>query len=92
MELLLQFLYRFLAQSGFSFKDILLQFLYRVLAQSGLSFKDQIPGGSGKPITLGEALMAPTVNYVQQVSPSHNTYLSIIKYNEESLVHADYCY
>ncbi|KAJ8638806.1 hypothetical protein MRB53_015500 [Persea americana] len=39
----------------------------RVLAQSGLSFKDQIPGGSGKPITLGEALMAPTVNYVQQV-------------------------
>ncbi|KAJ8618204.1 hypothetical protein MRB53_014390 [Persea americana] len=39
----------------------------RVLAQSGLSLKDQLPGGSGKPITLGEALMAPTVIYVKQV-------------------------
>ncbi|RWR90694.1 phosphoribosylformylglycinamidine cyclo-ligase, chloroplastic/mitochondrial [Cinnamomum micranthum f. kanehirae] len=39
----------------------------RVLAQSGLSLKDQLPGGSGKPITLGEALMTPTVIYVKQV-------------------------
>ncbi|RWR90389.1 phosphoribosylformylglycinamidine cyclo-ligase, chloroplastic [Cinnamomum micranthum f. kanehirae] len=39
----------------------------RVLAQSGLSLKDQLPGGSGKPITLGEALMVPTVIYVKQV-------------------------
>ncbi|KAK1557011.1 hypothetical protein Q3G72_016162 [Acer saccharum] len=36
----------------------------RVLAQSGLSLKDQLPGES---ITLGEALMAPTVIYVKQV-------------------------
>uniref|UniRef100_A0A2P2PJ58 phosphoribosylformylglycinamidine cyclo-ligase n=1 Tax=Rhizophora mucronata TaxID=61149 RepID=A0A2P2PJ58_RHIMU len=36
----------------------------RVLSQSGLSWKDQLPGGS---ITLGEALMAPTVIYVKQV-------------------------
>ncbi|RWR90044.1 phosphoribosylformylglycinamidine cyclo-ligase, chloroplastic/mitochondrial-like protein [Cinnamomum micranthum f. kanehirae] len=39
----------------------------RVLAQSGLSLKDQLPGGSGKPITMGEALMTPTVIYVKQV-------------------------
>ncbi|KAJ8619017.1 hypothetical protein MRB53_015203 [Persea americana] len=39
----------------------------RVLAQSGLSLKDQLPGGSGKPITLGEALMTPTIIYVKQV-------------------------
>nr|GMD10354.1 phosphoribosylformylglycinamidine cyclo-ligase, chloroplastic/mitochondrial [Ipomoea batatas]GMD11709.1 phosphoribosylformylglycinamidine cyclo-ligase, chloroplastic/mitochondrial [Ipomoea batatas] len=36
----------------------------RVIAQSGLSLKDQLPGS---PITLGEALMAPTVIYVKQV-------------------------
>ncbi|XP_008776989.1 phosphoribosylformylglycinamidine cyclo-ligase, chloroplastic/mitochondrial-like [Phoenix dactylifera] len=39
----------------------------RVLAQSGLSLNDQLPGNNGKPITLGEALMAPTVIYVKQV-------------------------
>ncbi|RWR90052.1 phosphoribosylformylglycinamidine cyclo-ligase, chloroplastic/mitochondrial [Cinnamomum micranthum f. kanehirae] len=39
----------------------------RVLAQNGLSLKDQLPGGSGRPITLGEALMTPTVIYVKQV-------------------------
>ncbi|ESQ28774.1 hypothetical protein EUTSA_v10018710mg [Eutrema salsugineum] len=36
----------------------------RVVAQSGFSLKDQLPGGS---ISLGEALMAPTVIYVKQV-------------------------
>ncbi|KAI3953272.1 hypothetical protein MKX01_042267 [Papaver californicum] len=36
----------------------------RVLARSGLSLSDQLPG---KQITLGEALMAPTVIYVKQV-------------------------
>lgn len=36
----------------------------RVIKQSGLSLNDQLPGGS---ITLGEALMAPTVIYVKQV-------------------------
>ncbi|KAL4355438.1 hypothetical protein GQ457_06G030200 [Hibiscus cannabinus] len=36
----------------------------RVLARSGLSLKDQLPGAS---VTLGEALMAPTVIYVKQV-------------------------
>ncbi|CAH2065045.1 unnamed protein product [Thlaspi arvense] len=36
----------------------------RVLAQSGLSLKDHLPGGT---ISLGEALMAPTVIYVKQV-------------------------
>ncbi|KAJ4729933.1 Phosphoribosylformylglycinamidine cyclo-ligase, chloroplastic-like protein [Melia azedarach] len=36
----------------------------RVLAQSGLSLKDQLPGAN---ITLGKALMAPTVIYVKQV-------------------------
>nr|GMD03249.1 phosphoribosylformylglycinamidine cyclo-ligase, chloroplastic/mitochondrial [Ipomoea batatas] len=36
----------------------------RVITQSGLSMKDQLPGS---PITLGEALMAPTVIYVKQV-------------------------
>ncbi|KAJ0013940.1 hypothetical protein Pint_21428 [Pistacia integerrima] len=35
----------------------------RVLARSGLSLKDQLPG---EAITLGEALMAPTVIYVKQ--------------------------
>ncbi|XP_073106681.1 phosphoribosylformylglycinamidine cyclo-ligase, chloroplastic/mitochondrial [Elaeis guineensis] len=39
----------------------------RVLAQSGLSLNDQLPGNNGEPITLGEALMAPTVIYVKQV-------------------------
>ncbi|TQD98439.1 hypothetical protein C1H46_016040 [Malus baccata] len=37
----------------------------RVLADSGLSLKDQLPGGEA--ITLGEALMVPTVIYVKQV-------------------------
>lgn len=41
-------------------------YLCRVLKQSGLSLKDQLPGES---ITLGEALIAPTVIYVKQVSP-----------------------
>ncbi|CAL1414988.1 unnamed protein product [Linum trigynum] len=36
----------------------------RVLDRSGLSLKDQLPG---KDLTLGEALMAPTVIYVKQV-------------------------
>ncbi|KAK9084305.1 hypothetical protein Scep_030776 [Stephania cephalantha] len=36
----------------------------RVLARSGLSLEDKLPGES---ITLGEALMAPTVIYVKQV-------------------------
>ncbi|XP_052203417.1 phosphoribosylformylglycinamidine cyclo-ligase, chloroplastic/mitochondrial-like isoform X2 [Diospyros lotus] len=36
----------------------------RVFAQSGLSLKDQLPG---ETVTLGEALMAPTVIYVKQV-------------------------
>ncbi|XP_057964136.1 phosphoribosylformylglycinamidine cyclo-ligase, chloroplastic [Malania oleifera] len=36
----------------------------RVLARSELSLKDQLPGAA---VTLGEALMAPTVIYVKQV-------------------------
>ncbi|CAI0427596.1 unnamed protein product [Linum tenue] len=36
----------------------------RVIDRSGLSLKDQLPG---KDLTLGEALMAPTVIYVKQV-------------------------
>ncbi|CAN0880813.1 Phosphoribosylformylglycinamidine cyclo-ligase, chloroplastic/mitochondrial [Linum grandiflorum] len=36
----------------------------RVLAKSGLSLKDQLPGNN---VTLGEALIAPTVIYVKQV-------------------------
>ncbi|XP_050238937.1 phosphoribosylformylglycinamidine cyclo-ligase, chloroplastic/mitochondrial [Mercurialis annua] len=36
----------------------------RVLAQSGLSLTDQLPG---EGITVGEALIAPTVIYVKQV-------------------------
>ncbi|KAI4370702.1 hypothetical protein MLD38_019023 [Melastoma candidum] len=36
----------------------------RVLARSSLSLKDQLPGGA---VTLGEALMAPTIIYVKQV-------------------------
>jgi len=39
----------------------------RVLARSGLSLNDQLPGNNGKPLTLGEALMAPTVIYVKKV-------------------------
>eukprot|EP01018_Ginkgo_biloba_P020859 Gb_36051 [translate_table: standard] len=39
----------------------------RVLAQSGLSLKDVLPGEGNKVVTLGEALMAPTVIYVKQV-------------------------
>ncbi|OAY69091.1 Phosphoribosylformylglycinamidine cyclo-ligase, chloroplastic/mitochondrial [Ananas comosus] len=39
----------------------------RVLAKSGLSLHDQLPGNNGKPLTVGEALMAPTVIYVKQV-------------------------
>lgn len=45
--------------------NFLLLYLYRVLAHSGLSLKDQLPG---KSVTLGEALMAPTVIYVKQVN------------------------
>ncbi|XP_022155664.1 phosphoribosylformylglycinamidine cyclo-ligase, chloroplastic/mitochondrial-like [Momordica charantia] len=36
----------------------------RVIERSGLSLKDKLPGGD---VTLGEALMAPTVIYVKQV-------------------------
>ncbi|KAF8401381.1 hypothetical protein HHK36_012319 [Tetracentron sinense] len=36
----------------------------RVVARSGLSLKDQLPG---EALTLGEALIAPTVIYVKQV-------------------------
>ncbi|KAH9288324.1 hypothetical protein KI387_032441, partial [Taxus chinensis] len=39
----------------------------RVLAQSGLSLKDALPGNENEQVTLGEALMAPTVIYVKQV-------------------------
>ncbi|KAJ4814621.1 Phosphoribosylformylglycinamidine cyclo-ligase [Rhynchospora pubera] len=39
----------------------------RVLESSGLSLSNNLPGNSGKPITIGEALMAPTVIYVKQV-------------------------
>ncbi|KAJ4768924.1 Phosphoribosylformylglycinamidine cyclo-ligase [Rhynchospora pubera] len=39
----------------------------RVLESSGLSLSDNLPSNSGKPITIGEALMAPTVIYVKQV-------------------------
>ncbi|KAE8009397.1 hypothetical protein FH972_005835 [Carpinus fangiana] len=35
----------------------------KVLARSGLSLKDKLPG---EDVTLGEALMAPTVIYVKQ--------------------------
>lgn len=41
---------------------------FRVLSQSGLSLNDQLPGHNGGALTLGEALMAPTVIYVKQVS------------------------
>lgn len=34
------------------------------MAQSGLSLRDLLPG---EDVTLGEALMAPTVIYVKQV-------------------------
>ncbi|EOX95221.1 Phosphoribosylformylglycinamidine cyclo-ligase [Theobroma cacao] len=39
-------------------------FFDQVLARSGLSLKNQLPGAA---VTLGEALMAPTVIYVKQV-------------------------
>ncbi|KAJ3669293.1 hypothetical protein LUZ60_011243 [Juncus effusus] len=39
----------------------------RVLAKSGLSLNDQLPGNNSKPVTIGEALMAPTIIYVKQV-------------------------
>lgn len=39
----------------------------RVLAQSGLSLKDLLPGNENESVTLGTALMAPTVIYVKQV-------------------------
>ncbi|KAL4202390.1 hypothetical protein AMTRI_Chr02g220780 [Amborella trichopoda] len=39
----------------------------KVLAQSGLSLKDSLPGNGLQAITLGEALMAPTVIYVKEV-------------------------
>ncbi|KAG0501605.1 hypothetical protein HPP92_001677 [Vanilla planifolia] len=39
----------------------------RVLSQSGSSLSDKLPGHNTEQITLGEALMAPTVIYVKQV-------------------------
>ncbi|WVZ96058.1 hypothetical protein U9M48_041741 [Paspalum notatum var. saurae] len=39
----------------------------RVLEKSGLSLSDQLPRNDGITTTLGEALMAPTVIYVNQV-------------------------
>ncbi|PKA59277.1 Phosphoribosylformylglycinamidine cyclo-ligase, chloroplastic/mitochondrial [Apostasia shenzhenica] len=39
----------------------------RVLAWSGLSLSDKLPWHNEGPITLGEALMSPTVIYVKQV-------------------------
>jgi len=39
----------------------------RVLAQSSLSLKDVLPGNENESVTLGAALMAPTVIYVKQV-------------------------
>lgn len=45
---------------------MLVSHLCRVLTKSGLSLKDNLPGES---VTLGEALMAPTVIYVKQVIP-----------------------
>ncbi|XP_074556245.1 phosphoribosylformylglycinamidine cyclo-ligase, chloroplastic/mitochondrial-like [Curcuma longa] len=39
----------------------------RVLSRSGLSLNDQLQNNNGKSITLGEALMAPTIIYVKQV-------------------------
>lgn len=39
----------------------------RVLAQSGLSLKDVLPVNENESVTLGAALMAPTVIYVKQV-------------------------
>lgn len=39
----------------------------RVIAKSGLSLNDQLPGNTGNSLTLGEALMAPTVIYVKKV-------------------------
>ncbi|GLJ52753.1 hypothetical protein SUGI_1123410 [Cryptomeria japonica] len=39
----------------------------RVLAQSGLSLNDPLPGSENEQVSLGEALMAPTVIYVKEV-------------------------
>jgi len=39
----------------------------RVREKSGLSLSDQLPRNDGVTTTLGEALMAPTVIYVNQV-------------------------
>ncbi|XP_031496793.1 phosphoribosylformylglycinamidine cyclo-ligase, chloroplastic [Nymphaea colorata] len=39
----------------------------RVLAHSGASLNDQLPNSNGISVTLGEALMAPTVIYVKKV-------------------------
>lgn len=52
---------------------------FRVLEKSGLSMKDQLPNGR---ISLGEALMAPTVIYVKQVNPNALFYLqeTILEY------------
>jgi len=57
----------------------MLVYLYRVLARSGLSL-NELPGGS---VSLGEALMAPTVIYVKQVSfqvlfPFHIIVINIV--------------
>jgi hypothetical protein len=43
-------------------------FFCRVLERSGLSLTDPLPRNDGVTTTVGEALMAPTVIYVKQVS------------------------
>ncbi|KAG6704070.1 hypothetical protein I3842_07G118000 [Carya illinoinensis] len=45
----------------------------KVLARSGFSLKDKLPG---EDVSLGEALMAPTVIYVKQVVVLLTTYLA----------------
>ena len=48
------------------------------MTQSGLSLKDKLPG---EDVTLGEALMAPTVIYVKQETycpPFHIKELNIV--------------
>lgn len=59
--------------------------MFRVLAKSGLSLSDQLPGNNGIPITIGEALMAPTVIYMKQVTLSYY-YSSTLDVDPELLV------
>ncbi|XP_068660618.1 phosphoribosylformylglycinamidine cyclo-ligase, chloroplastic-like [Aristolochia californica] len=54
-----------LSSSGFHSNGFSL--VRRVVAQSGLSLNDKLPVNNGKSIALGEALMAPTTIYVEQV-------------------------